>query len=85
MIPAAVLVGLALFAVGFAVGWWRRDTMARAIDAMVREVREQSDRVIVVVLKEQARRAQEADEAKRARLYGRRAADLEPVRDTDAG
>jgi hypothetical protein len=85
MSPAVFLTGFALFAVGFAVGAWWRGRIDRASPAVVREIREQGDRVIVAVLSEQARRAQDAEEARRALLYGRRAGDVEQARDTDPG
>lgn len=83
MAPAFYLAGFALFAVGVAVGDWLRGRIDRSSPAVMREIREQGDRVIVAVLIERGDRARAADEAKRSRLYGRRATDVEPVRDTD--
>lgn len=64
------LAGFALFAVGVALGDWRRGRQDRASVAVVREIREQSDRVIVVVLSAEATRTAAREEArKRAVLY----------------
>lgn len=70
MIVTLALAGFALFAVGVAVGDWRRGRIDRASAAVIREIREQSDRVIVVVLSAESTRAQAREEArKRAVLY----------------
>lgn len=84
MIPAVPLAAFALLAVGFAAGSWWRGRIDRASPAVVREIREQADRQIVVTLSERAERKRDLDEAKRARLYRPRDTDVEPQRMTDA-
>ena len=62
-------LGFAIFAVGFAAGAWWRGRIDRVSPAVMREIREQSDRIAVVVLSDQAQRRAGEEQARRALLY----------------
>ena len=72
LVLALSLVGVALFVSGWYLGQRKRRASVDPNEpASRREVREQADRVIVAVLSEQAERRQAAEDARRAKLYGR--------------